>query len=71
MLKKNNNELVKYNRLILKSQQRLIVKDIRYLLKILIKLHWVVTMMKEHNQLIANKLQTYAYGTSEGKIHTN
>ena len=42
--------------MMLKSQQKLTVKYIRYLLEILIKLHSAVTMIKENNQLIVKKL---------------
>ena len=42
--------------MMLKSQQKLTVKYIRYLLEILINLHSAVTMIKENNQLIVKKL---------------
>ena len=51
-LQENHEELIKNNKLILKSQQRFRVEIIMYLLKKLTRLHCVLMIIKENSQYV-------------------
>ena len=59
-------DILKDNKLILKSEQRFRSERHNVFIQKLIKLHWVLTMIKEYNQI--QSIETYAYGTNENII---